>query len=215
MRLVFLGPPGVGKGTHADILAGNLKVKHYSTGDIFREILKESSALGKKLEKYINSGELVPDEIVFETVKEVLSHEASEKGWLLDGYPRNKNQAELLDDFLRGRNEELDYAVYLYASPEVLIKRLTNRRVCPNCNAIYNLVNNPPKQDGICNRCGVVLIQREDDTRETIERRISIFQKEFESLEEYYDNAGILLKISAEGDFKVIAERIMDGLKVG
>lgn len=215
MRLVFLGPPGVGKGTHADILARNLKVTHYSTGDIFREILKESSALSKKLEEYVNSGKLVPDEIVFETVKEVLSHEDSEKGWLLDGYPRNKSQAELLDDFLRGRHEELDYAVYLYASPEILIKRLTNRRVCPDCNAIYNLVNNPPQQDGICDKCGVALIQREDDKRETIKRRISIFQKEFEALEEYYDNAGILLKISAEGDLEDIAERIMDGLKVG
>ena len=215
MRLVFLGPPGVGKGTHADILARNLKVTHYSTGNIFREILKESSALSKELEKYVNSGKLVPDEIVFETVKEVLSHEASEKGWLLDGYPRNKNQAELLDDFLRSRHEELDSAVYLYASPEVLIKRLTNRRVCPDCNAIYNLVNNPPEEDGICNKCGVALIQREDDKVDTIKRRISIFQEEFESLEEYYDNAGILLKISAEGDLEDIAHRIMDGFKVG
>ena len=215
MRLVFLGPPGVGKGTHADILAGNLKVTHYSTGNIFREILKESSALSEKLEKYVNSGKLVPDEIVFETDKEVLSHEASEKGWLLDGFPRNKNQAELLDGFLRGRHEELDYAVYLYASPEVLIKRLTNRRVCPDCNAIYNLVNNPPEEDGICNKCGVALIQREDDKVDTIKRRISIFQEEFESLEEYYDNAGILLKISAEGDLEDIAHRIMDGFKVG
>ena len=215
MRLVFLGPPGVGKGTHADILAKNLKVTHYSTGDIFREILKESSALSEKLEKYVNSGKLVPDEIVFETVKEVLSHEASEKGWLLDGYPRNKNQAELLDDFLRSGHEELDYAVYLYASPEVLIKRLTNRRVCPDCNAIYNLVNNPPEEDGICNKCGVALIQREDDKVDTIKRRISIFQEEFESLEEYYDNAGILIKILAEGNLEDIADRIMDGLEVG
>ncbi|MEJ2568130.1 MAG: nucleoside monophosphate kinase, partial [candidate division WOR-3 bacterium] len=100
MRLVFLGPPGVGKGTHANILAKNLKIKHYSTGDIFREILKESSSLSKKLGKYVNSGELVPDEIVFETVKKVLSNERNEKGWLLDGYPRNINQAELLDGFL-------------------------------------------------------------------------------------------------------------------
>jgi adenylate kinase len=215
MRLVFLGPPGVGKGTHADLLAKNLEIIHYSTGDIFREILKESSELSGKLEKYVNSGRLVPDEIVFETVKEVLSHEASDKGWLLDGYPRNKHQAELLDDFLLGRNEELDYAVYLYAPPEVLIKRLTNRRVCPNCNAIYNLVNNAPKQDGVCNKCGTVLIQREDDKRETIERRISIFEREFQPLKEYYKNEGILLKISAEGNLEEISNRIKEGLKVG
>jgi len=215
MRLVFLGPPGVGKGTHADILAKNLELKHYSTGDIFRQILKESSPLSKKLEKFVNSGELVPDEIVFETVKEVLSNEESEKGWLLDGYPRNRNQAELLDSFLESRDEELDFAVYLYASPEVLIKRLTNRRVCSNCGAIYNLINNPPRQKGICDKCGGPLIQREDDKIETIKRRISIFEREFKPLEEYYDNCGILLKVSAEGDLEDIAGRIKKVLKVG
>ncbi len=215
MKLVFLGPPGVGKGTHAGLLAKNLKITHYSTGDIFREILKESSALSEKLEKYVNSGELVPDEIVFETVKEVLSGRENKEGWLLDGYPRNKHQAELLDDFLRSRNEELDYAICLYASVEVLIKRLTNRRVCANCGAIYNLVNNPPQEEDICDKCGGTLIQREDDKIETIKRRLSIFEREFESLEEYYDNAGVLLKISAEGSLKDIAGKIKVGLKVG
>ena len=215
MRLVFLGPPGVGKGTHAGILAKDLEIKHYSTGDIFRQILKESSALSKKLEKYVNSGELVPDEIVFETVKEVLSNESGENGWLLDGYPRNRNQAELLDGFLERKGDELDFAVYLYASPEVLIRRLTNRRVCSQCNAIYNLVNNLPKKEGICDKCGGVLIQREDDKEETIKKRISIFKKEFQPLEEYYENEGILLKVSAEGNLEDIADRIKEGLKVG
>ncbi len=215
MKLVFLGPPGVGKGTHADLLAKNLKITHFSTGDIFREILKESSPLSEKLEKYVNSGKLVPDEIVFETVKEVLSNEDSENGWLLDGYPRNKNQAELLDGFLISRGEELDYAVYLYASTEVLINRLTNRRVCSDCGAIYNLVNNPPKKEGVCDKCGGVLIQREDDKSETIKKRILIFEEEFESLKEYYDNAGILVKISAEGNLERIADRIKEGLKIG
>lgn len=215
MKLVFLGPPGVGKGTHADLLAKKLNIAHYSTGDIFREILKESSELSEKLEKYVNSGKLVPDEIVFETVKEVLSSEDNEEGWLLDGYPRNKNQAELLDDFLRSRGEELDFAVYLYASPEILIKRLTNRRVCPNCNAIYNLVNNPPEKDGICDKCGAVLVQREDDKRETIEKRISIFEREFQPLKDYYEKEGILLKVSAEGDLEEIADRIKEGLQIG
>jgi len=215
IRLVFLGPPGVGKGTHADLLAKNLKITHYSTGDIFREILKESSPLSEKLEKYVNSGKLVPDDIVFETVKEVLSNERNEKGWLLDGYPRNKNQAELLDDFLRGRDEELDYAVYLYAATEVLVDRLTNRRVCSDCGAIYNLVNNQPEQEGVCDKCGGVLIQREDDKIETIKKRISIFEREFEPLKEYYDNAGILLKVSAEGNLERIAGKIKEGLKIG
>jgi len=215
MRLVFLGPPGVGKGTHAGILAKNLKVKHYSTGDIFRKILKGSSSLSEKLEKYVNSGELVPDEIVFETVKEVLSNEGNGKGWLLDGYPRNINQAELLNAFLESREEELDFAIYLYAPTEVLIKRLTNRRVCSKCNAIYNLVNSPPKKEGVCDKCGGALIQREDDKEDTIKKRISIFEKEFQPLEEYYEKEGTLLKISAEGNLEEIADRIKERLKVG
>ena len=215
MRLVFLGPPGVGKGTHADILAKDLEIKHYSTGDIFREILKGSSPLGEKLEKYVNAGELVPDEIVFETVQEVLSHSESENGWLLDGYPRNRKQAELLDDYLEAKGEELDWAVYLYAPDEILVKRLTNRRVCHDCGAIYNLVNSPPKADNICDKCGGVLIQREDDNIETIKRRISIFEKEFKPLEEYYEKRDILVKVLSEGNLENIARKLKEGLQIG
>jgi adenylate kinase len=215
MKLVFLGPPGVGKGTHADIISKDLGITHYSTGDIFREILKESSPLSDKLEKYVNSGELVPDEIVFETVKEVLVNCENENGWLLDGYPRNRNQAELLDDYLERIGVELDWAIYLYADTEVLIKRLTNRRVCPNCGAIYNLVNSPPKKEGVCDKCGSDLIQREDDNEETIKRRITIFEKEFKPLKEYYKDKGLLLEILSEGGLKNISDRIKEGLKVG
>jgi len=215
MKLVFLGPPGVGKGTHADLIVNDLGIPRYSTGDIFREILKDSSPLSEKLENYVNSGALVPDEIVFETVEGVLSNGRNENGWLLDGYPRNKNQAELLDDFLRSRDEKLDCAIYLYASVEVLVNRLTNRRVCPNCKAIYNLVNSPPEKEGVCDKCGEILMRREDDNGETIKRRISIFRKEFKTLEEYYENAGILLKILAEGNLEDITDRIREGLKIG
>jgi len=215
MKLVFLGPPGVGKGTHADLIVNDLGIPRYSTGDIFREILKDSSPLSEKLENYVNSGALVPDEIVFETVEGVLSNGRNENGWLLDGYPRNKNQAELLDDFLRSRDEKLDCAIYLYAPVEVLVNRLTNRRVCPNCKAIYNLVNSPPEKEGVCDKCGEILMRREDDNGETIKRRISIFRKEFKTLEEYYENAGILLKILAEGNLEDITDRIREGLKIG
>jgi len=215
MKLVFLGPPGVGKGTHADIIVNDLGIPRYSTGDIFREILKDSSPLGEKLENYVNSGALVPDEIVFETVEGVLSNGRNENGWLLDGYPRNKNQAELLDDFLKRRDEKLDCAIYLYAPVEVLVNRLTNRRVCPDCKAIYNLVNSPPEKEGVCDRCGEVLMRREDDKSETIKKRISIFQKDFKPLEEYYENAGILLKVLAEGNLEDITGKIRKGLKIG
>ncbi len=216
MRLVFLGPPGVGKGTQAEILARELRIPNYSTGDIFRDILKKSSELSKELEKYVNSGGLVPDEMVFETVKEVLSNGRNKNGWLLDGYPRNRNQAEVLDDFLKSRGEELDYAVYLYASPKTLVNRLSGRRVCSTCGAIFNLVNNPPEREGLCDKCGGELIQRKDDKDATIKKRISIFEKEFKPLEKHYKDAGILLKVSAEGlSSKEIANRIKEGLKIG
>jgi len=213
MRLVFLGPPGVGKGTHATIIADEMGVSYYSTGDIFRDILKEKSSLSEELEEYVNVGDLVPDEIVFEIVREILSREVNERGWVLDGYPRNKNQAELLDDFLRDRGEKLDYAVYLYADPEVLVNRLTNRRVCPHCKAIYNLINSPPEREGVCDVCGEKLIQREDDQIDVIKKRIDIFEKEVGSLKEYYESTGALLPISGEGELKEVANRIENELK--
>jgi adenylate kinase len=216
MRLVFLGPPGVGKGTQAELLSRELGIPDYSTGDIFRDILKESSELSKELAKFVNSGGLVPDEIVFKTVKEVLSNGRNTNGWLLDGYPRNRNQAEVLDAFLKSKNEQLDYAVYLYASLQTLVSRLSGRRVCSKCSAIFNLTNNPPKREGFCDKCGGGLVQREDDKDETIKKRISIFEKEFEPLEKYYADAGILLRISAEGtSSKEVAKRIKEGLKIG
>jgi adenylate kinase len=216
MRLVFLGPPGVGKGTQAELLASELEIPRYSTGDIFRDILKKSSELSKELEKYVNSGGLVPDEMVFKTVKEVLSNGRNKNGWLLDGYPRNRNQAEVLDDFLQSRGEELDYAVYLYASSRTLVNRLSGRRVCSTCGSIFNLTNNPPKREGFCDKCGGKLIQRKDDKEMTIKKRISIFEKEFKPLEEYYEDAGILLRVSAEGtSSEEIADRIKEGLKIG
>lgn len=215
MKLVFLGPPGVGKGTQADLLASDLNVPHYSTGDIFRKILKKSSPLSDKLEKYVHSGKLVPDEVVFETVKKVLRNGTNGNGWLLDGFPRNKSQAELLDDFLEKRDEELDYAVYLYAEPETLITRLSNRRVCSNCGAIYNLLNNPPEREGVCDKCGGKLIQREDDKIPTIKKRISIFKRDVGPLKDYYENSGVLMEISAESGLEKTAQKIKERLKVG
>jgi adenylate kinase len=216
MRLVFLGPPGVGKGTQAEIMANDLGIPNYSTGDIFRDILKKSSDLSKELAKYVNSGGLVPDEIVFKTVKEVLSNGRNKNGWLLDGYPRNRNQAEVLDVFLKSKNEKLDYAIYLYASQQTLVSRLSSRRVCSKCGAIFNLENNPPRRQGLCDKCGASLIQREDDKDETIKKRISIFEKEFKPLEKYYEDSGILLRVSAEGtSSEEVTVRIKEGLKIG
>lgn len=216
MRLVLLGPPGVGKGTQADLIAREFEIRHYSTGDIFREILKGSSLLSKKLAKYLDVGELVPDDIVFETVKETLStYESSVNGWVLDGFPRNRNQAEMLDNLLNDNNHKLNFAIYLSADRDILVERLSNRIVCYNCGAIYNLRMNTTKTEDICEKCGGKLIQRKDDERETILKRIKIFENEFAPLCQYYIDRGIFLKIGGEGEEKDVSNRIKERLKSG
>jgi len=216
MRLVLLGPPGVGKGTQADLIACEFEIRHYSTGDIFREILKGSSLLSKKLAKYLDVGELVPDDIVFETVKKTLStYESSVNGWVLDGFPRNRNQAEMLDNLLNGNNHKLNFAIYLSADRDILVERLSDRIVCYNCGAIYNLRMNTTKTGDICEKCGGKLIQRKDDERETILKRIKIFENEFSPLRQYYIDRGIFLKIDGEGDEKDVSNRIKERLISG
>jgi adenylate kinase len=216
MRLVLLGPPGVGKGTQADLIAKEFKIKHYSTGDIFREILNGSSKLSRKLEKYVNTGELVPDEIVIQTIKKVLWRDGiNRKGWILDGFPRNLIQAEMLDDLLSEENKKLNFAVYLYADKNILIDRLSKRRVCSVCGIIYSLQTNPPKRNGICDKCGGKLIQRKDDKKETILKRILIFEDEFNPIREYYINKGILIEVNGEGKVKDVFNQTIEKLKNG
>lgn len=216
MRLVLLGPPGVGKGTQADLIAHEFDILHYSTGDIFREILKSSSELSIKLAKYINRGELVPDNIVFATIKKTLSNNGvNRKGWILDGFPRNLIQAETLDELLIKENQKLDYAVYLNADKNILVERLSGRRVCSICGTIYSLQTNPPKKDGICDKCGGKLIQREDDREEIVLKRILIFENEFAPIRHYYKDEGILIEVNGIGNINDIFNHILENLKSG
>jgi adenylate kinase len=216
MRLVLLGPPGVGKGTQADLIANEFNIKHYSTGDIFREILNESSKLSRKLEKYVNTGELVPDEIVIQTIKKALwSDGINRKGWILDGFPRNLVQAEMLDDLLSEENKKLNFAVYLYADKNILIDRLTKRRVCSVCGTVYSLETNPPQKKGICDKCGGKLIERKDDKKDTILKRILIFEDEFKPIREYYIKEGILIEVNGAGKVKDVFSQIIEELKGG
>lgn len=214
MKIVLIGPPGVGKGTQAILIAEEFGMEHFSTGDIFREILKGSSELSLKLERYVNKGELVPDDIVFETVKETISKDES-TGWVLDGYPRNKDQAELLDSFLKSENGSLDYAICLKSNKDVLIERLSSRRVCSNCGAIYNLQMNPPKEKNTCDECGETLIQRKDDVRETVEKRILIFLREFTPLYKYYCDQGIIREVNSDDSVGEVFGRVKDILSNG
>ena len=200
MRAVLLGPPGAGKGTQAVRLVEKYNVPQISTGDIFRKNIKEGTELGKKAQEYMNSGRLVPDELVVELVKDRLQQDDCANGYLLDGFPRTIFQAEQLDKFLEGRGESLDAVINFEVGYETLMVRLTGRRICKSCGAGYHVTNMPPKVEGICDKCGGELEQRKDDTRETAENRISVYEESTAPLIEYYRNAGNLKNFNAEKD---------------
>lgn len=195
LRTILLGPPGAGKGTQADKIVEKYQIPHISTGDIFRENIKNGTELGKKAQEYMNKGELVPDDLVCEIATDRLLADDCKDGFLLDGFPRTVYQAEKLDEFLEAHGQKLDKVIDLEVGEEVLIARLTGRRVCKSCGASYHIVNIPPKVEGICDKCGGPLFQRADDNVETAKNRISVYNKETAPLVDYYEKAGCLAKI--------------------
>lgn len=209
MRLILLGPPGAGKGTQAHILSGYYNIPHISVGDILREQVKENTDLGNKAKKYMEKGELVPDSIVINMVIERVQRLDAGSGFILDGFPRNVNQAEELDKVLKSNSKEIDLTIYLKTSEDVIIQRLSGRRICKNCQAVYHIKNMPPKEDGICDKCGDELYQREDDKPETIKKRLKVYQQESQGIIDYYKNTNKLYVIS--GDLS--AEALFDKLK--
>ena len=195
LRTILLGPPGAGKGTQADKIVEKYQIPHISTGDIFRENIKNGTELGKKAQEYMNKGELVPDDLVCEIATGRLLADDCKDGFLLDGFPRTVYQAEKLDEFLEAHGQKLDKVIDLEVGEDVLIARLTGRRVCKSCGASYHIVNIPPKVEGICDKCGGPLFQRADDNVETAKNRISVYNKETAPLVDYYEKAGCLAKI--------------------
>lgn len=195
LRTILLGPPGAGKGTQADKIVEKYQIPHISTGDIFRENIKNGTELGKKAQEYMNKGELVPDDLVCEIATDRLLADDCKDGFLLDGFPRTVYQAEKLDEFLEAHGQKLDKVIDLEVGEDVLIARLTGRRVCKSCGASYHIVNIPPKVEGICDKCGGPLFQRADDNVETAKNRISVYNKETAPLVDYYEKAGCLAKI--------------------
>lgn len=194
MVIIMLGAPGTGKGTVANILKEQLGVPQVSTGDIFRKNLKEGTELGKLSEKYMSAGKLVPDDLTINLVKERLQEDDVKAGIILDGFPRTVKQAEELDKILEEQGKKIDMVINLTTPKEEIIERIVNRRVClnSNCKTIYNIILNPPKQEGICDKCGSELVQRKDDTRETIEARLADYEKNTSSLVDYYEKKGNL-----------------------
>lgn len=192
MVLIMLGAPGTGKGTVANILKEKLNIPQVSTGDIFRKHIKEQTELGKLADKYISQGHLVPDDVTIDLVKHRLQEDDVKKGIILDGFPRTVVQAEALDKMLKEQERQVDMVINLITPKEEIIERIVNRRICsnPECKAIYNLVLNPPKKDGICDKCGSTLIQRKDDNEETVELRLKNYFEITSPLIEYYTKQG-------------------------
>ena len=200
MRAVLLGPPGAGKGTQAVRLVEKYNVPQISTGDIFRRNIKEGTELGKKAQEYMNAGQLVPDELVVDLVKDRLMQDDCKNGYLLDGFPRTIYQAEELDKFLAQQGQKLDAVINFEVGYDTLIERLTGRRVCKECGAGYHIKNMPPKVEGVCDKCGSELEQRKDDTKETAVSRISVYEESTAPLIDYYTGTGALRNFNAEKD---------------
>ena len=215
-RVALLGRQGSGKGTQADRLAHLYHVPHISTGEAFRAAVREGSELGRTAQIYMDRGELVPDDVVVAVLREHLVKEAGlgssrAGGFILDGFPRNIHQAQALADLLAP--EGLDVVVNLDVSTEEVLRRIAGRRVCPNCKSGYNLVDNPPKNDEICDACGGALVQRDDDTEDAIRRRLEIYESETSPLVSWYTEQGLLATVDASGAPDEVTERAVKAIE--
>jgi adenylate kinase len=188
VKIVLLGPPGAGKGTQAKSISNRYSIPHISTGDIFRKNISENTPLGIEAKSYMDNGQLVPDEVTINMVKDRLQQDDCKNGYLLDGFPRTVHQAEALDNFLTEREESIDTALLIEVPKEFILERMTGRRVCPSCGASYHIKFNPPTNDGKCDLCGSDVIQRKDDTEETVKERLDVYENQTQPLIDFYKN---------------------------
>ncbi len=205
MKLIFLGPPGAGKGTQAAIVCKKLDIPSISTGDMLRSAIKEGTEVGKQAQSYMDAGKLVPDEVVIGIVVERVAKPDCAKGYILDGVPRTIAQAEALEK----AGIRFDHVISIETADEVVMGRLSGRRVCPGCGATFHVTGNPPKQEGICDACGQALVQRKDDTAETIQNRLAVYHQETEPLKAFYEQRGLLRKVADDGGIESTNNAIM------
>ncbi|RTZ91118.1 MAG: adenylate kinase [Deltaproteobacteria bacterium] len=212
MKLILLGPPGAGKGTQAVRLVKHFGIPQISTGDILRKAVKDGTELGTLAKRYMDRGDLVPDEVVIGIIRDRLMEPDCEKGYILDGFPRTIAQAEALDEMLDKMGVRIDHVINISVGDEEIIKRLTGRRTCPNCGAGYHILFDPPKEDGICDKCGGKLIQRDDDKEETIRARLKVYRQQTEPLIKYYEEKQLIRNIPGEGNMDEIFGEILRAL---
>lgn len=203
-----MGLPGAGKGTQAEKINEKFNIPHISTGDMFRLAIKEGTELGKKAKMYLDEGALVPDEVTNGIVEERLSKEDCKDGFLLDGFPRTIPQAKALQKITTKLNQQLDYVIHVEVPEEKLLERLTGRRVCPTCGTTYHVVYNPPKEEGICDKDGSTLIQRDDDTVETVQKRLAVNIEQTKPLLDFYEEQGILVTVNGDQAIDKVFEEI-------
>jgi adenylate kinase len=213
MRLVLMGAPGSGKGTQGALMSRRLKVPQIATGDILRSEIQAGTPLGLKANEFVGRGEYVPDEVMLGIIESRLSQPDTAEGFILDGFPRTIPQAEGLDRLLERLGIRIDAVVKLDVSKKSLIERMVARRVCPGCAAVYNVRTNPPKKEGVCDRCGRQLGLRTDDTDETVKKRLLLYEVTTAPLIDYYDGRGLLVIVQAEGKIDEVAELIERALE--
>lgn len=209
MKLVLIGCPGAGKGTQAKMLSKKYGIAHISTGDLLREQIKKGTELGKKVSEIINAGGLVSDDIVSAMLAERIKADDCKNGYILDGYPRNVSQAEGLDSIVGN----LDKVICFDVDDNTIVDRMSGRRSCPKCGKMYHIKYNPPKTEGVCDDCGETLIQRADDNEETVLNRLKVYHETTAPVIDFYDNKGILIRISGVGDINDIFSNVCKALE--
>lgn len=213
MNIIFMGPPGAGKGTQAERIVNQFSIPHISTGDAFRLAMKQGTPLGVKAKEFVDKGLLVPDDVTIGIVRERLQQPDCENGFLLDGFPRTISQAEALDEILHSMGRKIDHVINLTVDRTKLLARLTGRRVCKSCGATYHVLFNPPAQEGVCDKCSGELYQRSDDTEEKVGTRLDEYFNKTAPLLSYYENKALLRQVDGEQEIDTVTEVIGSLLK--
>ncbi|MNO21833.1 adenylate kinase [compost metagenome] len=213
MNILFMGPPGAGKGTQAEAIVNEFGIPHISTGDAFRLAIKQATPVGMQAKEYMDKGLLVPDDVTVGIVRERLQQSDCEKGFLLDGFPRTLSQAEALEELLSGLGRKLEHVINLKVDRSKLLARLTGRRICKSCGSTFHVIFNPPVQEGVCDKCGGELYQRSDDNEESVGTRLDEYINKTAPLLKFYEDKGLLRQIDGEQEIGTVTKEIVSILR--